>query len=119
MTPSQINIAIAEVCGWKLRVESWPDGFKDRWVHESWDAEKFGYNDPPDYYNDLNASLQFIEHITKNEGCTFRIENELDGTWFVEVGIDYNAGNVDLAFDESLPIAICEAGLKALNLWTE
>ena len=53
MTDNEINIAIAEACGYTFDGDKWQrGGVRIMWQHYN---RELGYSDPPDYCNDLNA----------------------------------------------------------------
>lgn len=114
MTDTEINIAIAEACGWKLTpyqsaslqvradVPFWTDGQRFCQVEHL-----------PDFVNDLNA-MHESEKILWKKGCATEYLTQLAKLKETEVGGD--------GFME----AICatarqraEAFLKTLSLWKE
>jgi hypothetical protein len=65
MTNEQINIAIAEACGWKHYHE-------DLWVNPDFSGDPDGFSelqcgDLPDYINDLNAMHEAENHLKSDE----------------------------------------------------
>lgn len=68
MTPTEINIAIAEACGWTdIRTERHPASADLLWTVGSLGAGTHGILKPiPDYYHDLNA-MHEAENTLKGE----------------------------------------------------
>jgi hypothetical protein len=64
---------------------------------------------------DLNAAFQFVEFLNKEHSITFEFENDLDGEWRVETSEPFHV----IVYGKSLARAICEAGLKSINLWED
>ena len=97
MTEEQINIAIAEACGWKyINNETYaPDG-------SFWWSKKAEF---PDYYNDLNV-MHEAEKILKLG---------LRNTYDAELGL---LAERDYCFIwETTAVQRAEAFLKTLNKW--
>lgn len=66
MTDTEINIAIAEACGWEPGVES-ERPYRSIWKRENVKARAC---DLPDYCHDLNAMHEaesFLSHIQRNQ----------------------------------------------------
>ena len=109
MTEEQINIAIAEVCGWRKR------STYAGWVHPSGQA---GFAGPPDYVTDLNAMHEAEKTITFSiyEGVTELQSIYIKELWRV-------MGKPDAGMAAVLVHATArqraEAFLRTLNLWTE
>jgi hypothetical protein len=86
MTDSQINIAIAEACGWKRGFASANEGKvsggRCGWIGSdgNWKAEH------PDYCNDLNAMHRAELHLSPDEQedyaeSLFQSDSEPDEDW--------------------------------------
>jgi len=97
MTDSEINIAIAEVCGWKSVQVVFPDNHE--WYRNAEKKEICRKEDLPDYCNDLNAMHEAEKTLTYEQ----RYE-------YAKHFIDY-----EIVFATARRRA--EAFLKTLNLW--
>lgn len=97
MTPSEQNVAIAEVCGYVYHMGSpgefgyWTYNNKPAWL--------------PDYHSDLNACARFEDFIYKNHELLVVYES-----WLCD-----NVEHPIIATASKR----CEAGLRALKLWKE
>ena len=95
MTDKEINIAIAEACGWILTAMNW--WFKD--------GEYFAL--PPDYCNNLNAMHEAEKTTLKNDALLWhKYASLLDRDYCNQ---PYTIG--------STARQRAEAFLKTLNLW--
>jgi hypothetical protein len=111
MTPEQQRIAIAEACGWKVHP-------KDRFI-------VIPPNSPnsvqplhtlPDYLNDLNACSGLVDHMqTLGFNCVLIAEGEYRCCTFISNDRSREIKVISSSFTKS----ICEAFLKALNLWND
>ena len=68
MTNEQINIAIAEACGWE-EVEPWLNG--DRCFELAGSTCGYRLEDIPDYCNDLNAMHQAEKIFNHAQYCRY------------------------------------------------
>lgn len=64
MSPEAQRIAIAEACGWELRVHTYLDGSL---AGRSWVAPDGVGRNLPDYLNDLNACHEMEKVLTSNQ----------------------------------------------------
>jgi hypothetical protein len=64
MTKEQINIAIAEACGFHQE-EPWSDG-RECWGHKDYPLH-VGFEKIPDYCNDLNAMHEAENHLPSDK----------------------------------------------------
>jgi len=108
MTDNEINIAIAEACGWKDR----PDPFyEDRraWTKDegaTWEATC----DIPDYCHDLNAAIQLCDG-------GWQLHAPFGGhMWKV---IAPNRGNTIVVRNLSLSYAVSECYLRTIGKWRD
>jgi len=104
MTPEQINIKIAEACGWRHApedVEEYP------WQ----DREGEAYKRPPDYYGDLNACHEMEKSLTANQ-C------EVYDKLLLQQKGDMGWVSSSYAWNATAPQR-CEAFLRALGLWED
>ena len=92
MTKEQINIAIAEACGWKPAP-------RERWELDG-RVERFR----PDYCNDLNAMHEAEKMLNRESGY-----HEIGGYGLYLVALEHNVS--------STAAQRAEAFLKTLNLW--
>jgi hypothetical protein len=68
MTPTEINIAIAEACGWKMYCQEAIDGnwgTKDKWITAP-DGTSQLRHDIPNYHGNLNAMHEAEKHGLHN-----------------------------------------------------
>lgn len=76
MTSEQINIAIAEACGWNsIREQDYDHGYSGDDVRQMWvglnpDSDEF--EQLPDYCNDLNAMHEAQKVLTPTEFEAYR-----------------------------------------------
>jgi len=86
MTDEEINIEIAEYCGWrKIREQDYQpfgtdpyiDGPSQVWVgiHQESDVDSKEYEVIPDYCNDLNAINEAVKTFFKENNCSDYIDN--------------------------------------------
>jgi hypothetical protein len=114
MTKEQINIAIAQACGF-YQEEPWLDG-RECWGHKN-HPPHVGFEQIPDYCNDLNAMHEAEATLDFEQAELF--EDEL-----CDVTFKNNDG-----LENPLPcrFSVChatakqraEAFLRTLNLWEE
>lgn len=117
MTEEAINIAIAEVCGWKFEARGkyeWiavnPDGFEVAWS----DTTPFKWTAIPSYCNDLNAMHEAESILTTSE-LQNRYQAEIaEITWGCE-----ETGQRQVVFNQLTATARqrAEAFLRTLSLW--
>jgi hypothetical protein len=112
MTPTEINIAIAESLGWKRLPSDFNWGW---WKHP--DNETVGnVNILPNYHADLNACAEFERGIDNGyygvlyEVCNLGFEFKHTRTHW-----DY----ADCGFASATPLQRCEAYLRVKGLWKE
>jgi hypothetical protein len=74
LTPTEINIAIAEACGWTdIRTERHPASADLLWTVGSLGAGTHGILKPiPDYYHDLNAMHEVEIELPIGKRADFR-----------------------------------------------
>lgn len=116
MTQQSMRIAVAKACGWRTcKDELLVKGhYTNAWFHPDYSPLE-GQQQPPDYPNDLNAAIQFAEHLREKHGIALSFNNiNPNGLWTVTT-----ANALTTVQNKSLSLAICEAGLKALYLWKE
>lgn len=101
MSPEAIRIAIAKECG-TLTCPGCSWELLECWAHD---------HKAPDYLNDLNAALVFVEHL-RERGFLIQAQNFKSGAW--EIIMD--GGSV---VGTDLPAMFCEVGLKALGKWDD
>jgi hypothetical protein len=103
MTPEQINIKIAELCGWARRDTN--TGF-----YRNGDNERLGI---PDYVGDLNACAEFEATVQNIVAYTAELH-------FVVTGYSapYMCANPTKIVRATAPQR-CEAFLRTLGLWEE
>lgn len=86
MTEQEINIIIAEACGWKRKnpkklwewtptTEWWE---KSRYAKAYYDDRDGGILYPPDYYNGLDAIQEAIEKLWHNDSFWYSYITELE-----------------------------------------
>lgn len=126
MTETEIRIAVAEAMGWKRKPSDgrcqinvkFPDG-------EQWEAASIWYHpdeswrehlDPPNYPTDANAALTFCD-VLAEKGWGWVAMDADNG---VRV-IFHKRGELKsyMVVASTLARAICEAGLRCLNLWPD
>jgi len=102
MTPEEINIAIAESCGWDAR-----------WAH---------YGNSPNYYKDLNAIHGVVRQLGPDtKFSAISVLADLVGAWINRPEVVENE-EVEKA-KQAVKIALatpalwCEAYLKAIGKW--
>lgn len=123
MTPQEINVAIAECCGWKKCERPGYDGF---WMPEGYIYDKSAYSllkrdyDLPNYAGDLNAMHKAEKTLTQKE--QERYWDELKDVIWLPVLAEYPDANrtsmnekLTLLFSTALQRA--EAFLKVKGLW--
>ena len=110
MTPEQQRVAIAQACGWKTQVESWPKGNKTTWLDPSAN-QVCGQTFPPDYLNDLNAMHEAEKALTWQQHLTFRKQ-----LWDLVITLGPE-DTWDRQFISATAAQRAEAFLRTLNLW--
>ena len=115
MTDEQINIAIAEACGFHQE-EPWSDG-RECWGHKDYPPH-VGFEQIPDYCNDLNAmheAEKLISGKTKEGDYWFLLRELLD---FPDAESDWDT----LYFFDAIHATArqrAEAFLKTINKWED
>ncbi len=69
MTETEMRIAIAEFCGWKVHTGNSPNDLKFSHLHG---RRVRTWKDLPRYTNDLNAMHEAVGKLSDKEHCLFR-----------------------------------------------
>jgi len=104
MTNQQINIAIAELCGW-TEISHYTQAV-DGWY--GYEPEDGPHSQVPDYCNDLNAMRKAMLTLTNKQGFGF--------LWYLN-DMGFVGGDWELLTLDSQVLA--EAFLKTLGKWEE
>jgi hypothetical protein len=113
MKAEQINIKIAEACGWKQHPE---DGIIGCWD----DNEGFTKANIPNYYSDLNACHEAVMSISlkeKPEWCPLEYTDNL--LIVVNLSATHCVERGSFKHTNATAPQRCEAFLKTLGLWEE
>jgi hypothetical protein len=106
MKPEEQRIAIAEACGFQEE-ESWLDGRKC-WAHKDCPPH-VGFEEVPDYLNDLNAIREAEKLLLENLGTWTRYVTELK----------LQSAKSGMPHFHLSATQRAEAFLHTLNLWIE
>lgn len=112
MTPQEINVAIAEVCGWVKKREIEPGEWV--WLHPEYKTIR-GQGCIPDYLNDLNAMHEAEKTLTPEQ-------RDIYYDYLSDISAQYNQGvRVDDAWGTYHATAPqrAEAFLRTVVKWIE
>lgn len=117
MTTEQINIKIAEACGWRFITK---DSFNQELCGIPPDEEAKDRNlmDLPNYHSDLNACHDMERTLTDAQAqLHFDNLRQVTGSTLETLGVIY--GNCHFLMYNATAPQRCEAFLRTLNLWEE
>jgi hypothetical protein len=115
MTNEQINIKIAELCGWKPRTVLYPGRFEQGWKKGRGFRKKF-----PNYAADLNACHEFEKTLTPEQQFDYVYELNDNALGLVPLSspASYREGVLWL-FLHTTARQRCEAFLRVHGQWEE
>lgn len=121
MTREAQRIAIAEACGYESAYSWMGDAqlpaIKGGGIWTVGDKELY-YETLPDYLTDLNAAAEFAKYLVAGGWSVSLHTNTDSGRYWVCV-IANDGAKSFVSSNENPARAICESGLRALNLWKE
>lgn len=121
MTQQQINIAIAEWCGWKMKCSEAEAGnwkSKDQWCDDP-NGCSTAKTQIPDYLNDLNAMHEVVSNLMDGQLMGYVeqllcVIHQVDTGYFSRVGWGEASDLIT-----ATPAQRAEALLRTLNLWRD
>jgi hypothetical protein len=96
MTNEQINIAIAEACGWKREFDGNHEEPEWYWIPPN---NPDGDGEPPDYCNDLNAMHEAVTTLPENKWVLYGVrlawecghtDKKSVGLWHISTATAYH-----------------------------
>jgi len=118
MTDTEIRIAIAQACGWRL-IGTAPDGSDYGYPPNGLPVESCSEETVPDYLNDLNACWQFEETLSMQERTDFAdyLWHMVDADFVDEDGQEVVVLHESFNLVHATARQRCESFLKVKGLW--
>ena len=113
MTNEELNVEIAEYCGWKREFNGDHEDPEWYWIPPN---NPDGNGTPPDYCNDLNAMRNVVNLLVSVKDQNSYISNIAEVCWS-----DFERKDNQVVFNQltATPIQCAEAFLRTIHKWKD